>query len=343
MKIRHLFNKYQKPLLKLVNNRFGRKFLGIEAKEKIVGLTPNAYIVRKKRGVYKATFRCYPLFAKKLYYALASVNILENLKKEKDYRTYANLGQYRGLLNYCGLFEQPRLFPQIFLDSATFFVTAADGRIYSHLGSWDASHDAASGHSSAEDSCYVGLQRLADHWLSRGFFPANLSSIAGSTISAVDFKLYITGKQDDKGGTYAAAVKTFQASFTSLTGSDFEDCGYDSGHEEGGRAKYSPTVKGSANKAFTSISLNAYNTFSLNATGLAWFSPAPSYTPIGLREGYDISDTNPVLNNEQAIVLTISTSSTAGTSQDPKYDITYIPYISPAGNILMFGGGLAVG
>ena len=129
MKIRNLFNRYQKELIKLANRSDGRKLLGLDkevgSRDWIVGLAPNAYFLRVGRNKYKGIFRCYPLFAKKLAGVISKVEITRNDK------LYQELNKYKGLLHYTGLFERPRLFPQIFLSSPeTFYSGAGDGHVY---------------------------------------------------------------------------------------------------------------------------------------------------------------------------------------------------------------------
>jgi hypothetical protein len=323
MKAKYLFKNYQKPLVKLSNNRFGRIFLGIDkGLPKIFALTPNAIIYRLGRNKFKTVFRCYPLFAKKLAGALTKVHICSKTN------AYCNLSQYKGLLNYIGLFEQPRLFPQLFLDEDTFYSGAGDGHIQSTGdANWDTVHDLTSptgGASGTGTTFTAGVEKTDKFYIKRAFVPIDTGDISGSaTITEAVLSLYATNKiKDDENDSesYLAVCKTYQASFTELADGDFEDCGSD--NDQPARAKYTPIVTGSNEVDITGISTFAYNDFTLDSTGINWIS-LTTYSPLGIREGHDLEDSAPGFGNANGTFVTFSASEQSGTSQDPKLTVTY--------------------
>ena len=115
--VKDLFNKYQKPIISGLNHwALGtpfRKLLGIdkECKDKITKLWDNAYQTRLGKNKFQATFRCYPVFAKRIGVALSKWDII------KDYiagnpKLYQGLDEYRGLLAQVGLLDT-REFPTV--------------------------------------------------------------------------------------------------------------------------------------------------------------------------------------------------------------------------------------
>src|SRR3990167_10997409 len=64
--IERFFEKYQTQLLYLANNPIGKFYLGIKDPREIVKLTNNSFHVYLGKKQYKATFKTYPVYAKKL-------------------------------------------------------------------------------------------------------------------------------------------------------------------------------------------------------------------------------------------------------------------------------------
>lgn len=229
-------------------------------------------------------------------------------------------------------------FPQALADTDSFYAGVGDGHVkYDITGSqpsqanWDTAHDAVTGITadyiaekiqngmSIEGSSNVTSIR-------RGFYPTDTSALgAAAVISGAVLKLYLFDRFDsyNDGYDYLAIVKTFQASISELVVADYEDNGYDSGNETGGRAKYL-AVKGSANIDITGLSTSAYNDFTLNATGRGWINKTGT-TMLGLREGHDIEDNfpgDPGEVDKYSYIVTRSSEQT-GTDQDPYLEVTY--------------------
>ena len=180
-KIYGLFAEYQQPLLQFANTFNGRDFLGIshEVKDDIFGIFPNGYVVKKNHNEYETTVRCYPVFAKRLHYALTSVDIAEDWAvRNKD--IYRPLPSYAGLLNYAGLLKDFR-FPNIMLlESGDLFATAAgDGGTFNTAASW-ATARSTSGATAATGNATVGSDILLDgatYYCYRQWTPFDISAL----------------------------------------------------------------------------------------------------------------------------------------------------------------------
>jgi hypothetical protein len=165
------------------------------------------------------------------------------------------------------------------------------------------------------DTCQV--------YLYRAFFPFITSSIpSAAVISSATFNVYVDGTgvsdQDNDGNDYLTVVRTTQATHTTLSTSDFTNIGTTEGIDSGQR------------KDLTSVSTNAYLSFTLNATGISWIaksgqssvcSATTGITCLGIREGHD--NLNNQAANNTITGTYFSTSEVTGTSQDPYLSVIY--------------------
>lgn len=165
----------------------------------------------------------------------------------------------------------------------------------------------------------------------RTYFPFNTSVIpAAAVISAATFDVYVTAKADADGGQIGL-VQTKQAAVNTLAVGDFDECG------ESAINGWSSTtdvdiIEGATRKDITTdITTTAYNTWTLNATGLTWVArsgetlpaggPSAGYTLLGLREAiFDLDNAAP---SSGANRISIDFSDKAGTTTDPKLTVTY--------------------
>ena len=114
------------------------------------------------------------------------------------------------------------------------------------------------------------------------------------------------------GYDYVVIVQATQASTSSLTLEDYDQCG----------AIDNPT-EGSNHVDYGDMTYGSYFTLTLNATGRSWISKT-GYTKLGIREGHDIEDTAPPnYDNGNGNKLYVRTSEYSGTASDPKLEITY--------------------
>ena len=296
--IKHLFAKYQKPLLKLANNRFGRKFLGIDTKEKIIGITDNAFAVRNGDKL-KAEFRCYPVYAKRIGLALSKLDIA------KDF--YKNITNYKGLLNYCGLLDN-REFPTVMAASPeTVYAGAGDGsvgNITAH-SNWNDCRTAGTGDyvDYISTTAFYDASFAPTYYLRRLFFPFNTSDLGSIDVSAAVMTIIANqNKVGSPGPMYL--VQTSQASNTQLTTADYDAFSYTAGIDG------TVNIPTSGNPAV----------FTLNSTGRGWVSGS-AWTKLGVIDSDDFNNNAPGGND----YTKFRTSEYADTASDPILVVTYIP------------------
>ena len=131
-----------------------------------------------------------------------------------------------------------------------------------------------------------------------------------ATIDSATLEIYITGKSDNLATAQSISlVKPTPASNTTLVASDYNVANWD-------------MTKQATDVTIASITLNAYNTWTLNATGLGNISKT-GVTKLGLVLSGDQSNTDPgwVANADASI--TFQCAETTGTSQDPKLTVNY--------------------
>lgn len=210
------------------------------------------------------------------------------------------------------------------------FAGAGDGTLFTGLASWAINHDATSSTVSTIDSDNQFVQIYTTNgsnwYFRRGNMPFDTSGLpVGASISGATIDLYVSSKTntvDTSGNDYIGVVKSLVASDTTLTGTDYNDIGYDSGNEGTDRAKYTPQVQGATALNLGSITAGAYNTWTLNTTGRGWIDDS-GYSKFGFREGHDILDTEPSASSGQFNRINIRYSEYSGETSDPFIEITY--------------------
>ena len=308
----NLFKRYQKELVRLANNPFGRRFLDIPHKEKIIKVTPNSYHFINGSKI-TAIIRCYPLYARKLAAALSSLEILNTLPQ------YFKMDKYRSLLNYSGLLKNS-IFPQILL---------VESNLYSSAGDGDAGHQTAT--SSSWAICRAGAGTVSnptsagtlvtnsraqgsDQFLCyRGFLPFITSGLGSqATVTAAVLNIYGLATTANPDGVSLVLILTTQASISTLANSDYANVTVDS------------PAEGASRFAVSGWSVSAYNQMTLNATGRGWINITGN-TLLGLRDSQDVDNTIPVGNNE----VYCHYSEETGTSQDPYLQVSYTVPVNP--------------
>ena len=296
--MKNLFAKYQKPLLRLANHKFGRKYLGINPKEKIVGITPNAFAIRDRDQI-KAEFRCYPLFKNKLGMALQG---------------------YDSLLEGIKYYFEPRelIWMEFALESpATFYPTAGagDGILINTTGggsSWatargaaiaSAINQAASGNT--QNKFFGGGQYTCD----RIFSPFDTSGIGGgATVSAGVYSLASSDIQSHVGNLTIGLVGTTQVDPDVLVVADYNNLTLNTPTEFATRLEH----------ANISEVDGTYNDWTMNANGLAAVSLS-GFTKLAIRLSDDIDNSTPAEDN----TFRVYSSAEAGTTKDPKLVVTF--------------------
>lgn len=222
--------------------------------------------------------------------------------------------------------------------SSSYYSGSGDGHTTCAQTTWDAAHDAVNATSTDYTNTlyiYTGL----DWWdpnrnIHRAFFPFNTTGLPlNCVVSAATFSVYPYSGNGTR--PTCRVCETFQVSNTALQNSDFEDCGYDSGYEQGGRAKETPIVAGSDSDV--TLTDGAYRAFTLNSTGIGWIKrDGSTWTRLGVREkAHDCDDSD---SGTSAYRSMIRPSEYTGTANDPILDVTYTKTYSVTGS-----GGITIG
>ena len=141
---------------------------------------------------------------------------------------------------------------------------------------------------------------------------------ANVNISSGTFSFFVVSK-DDSFSQSISLVNSTPASNTSLADSDYGNVG---------------TTQQATDVTIASITASAYNTWSLNATGLASISKT-GITKFGLRTSGDRTNTEPTWVSAAESRINGNLADTAGTGSDPKLEITYTAVVLPPQAIII--------
>jgi hypothetical protein len=188
------------------------------------------------------------------------------------------------------------------------------------LSTWKAAWSALSGEVDAANAIRAnfvasGCIGAGSIGLARGFLAFDTRAIpAGAQIVGAKLALYVTAKLDDvkDGNDFISVVQGRQASPTALTLSDYPKAGN----------QLQGATEGAARVGLSNVPLNAYTTWNLNASGLAWVTKG-GYTQLALREGHDLLNIWPNYGSGKGVALTVVMSESATPSQTPYLEITY--------------------
>jgi hypothetical protein len=143
--------------------------------------------------------------------------------------------------------------------------------------------------------------------MDRGVFLFDTSSLPdGAEIISATFELYVSAKTDGFSGGAISLVTTTPASNTALVAADYNI------------ANWSFT-KQATDLTIASITTSAYNTWTLNANGLASISKT-GITKFGLVTAYDADNSAPTWSSAAIADLTWNTAN--GTNK-PKLNVTF--------------------
>ena len=217
-------------------------------------------------------------------------------------------------------FLQKAVFP-IYTDHPTsYYSGAGDGHVStSHLNAgWTAVHDNTGSYANAS---YTGTEFWVQaaresstrYTIKRVFFPVDTSGIADdATISSASIYFYINEvyNDDNDGDDWVNIIgETAQASTSSLTANDIDNCG----------AIDNPT-EGATRVDIGSVSATAYNQWTLNSTGIGWINKT-GYSKFGAREGHDCID-SPISTSGQYNEIYIASSEDTSGTKDPYLEVT---------------------
>ncbi len=207
-------------------------------------------------------------------------------------------------------FLEKAIYP-VYTDHPTnYSPTAGDGHIGAYSSSWNTVHDSSSG--TVDYTSTTGFFQTSYsimYEIYRFFIPIDTSGINdGDTILSGLLNLYVGGvyDQDNDGDDWANIVQTSQASTSSLTENDFDNCGSVDNPTEG------------ATRIDLGSVIGGYNTWTLNAAGKGWIDKT-GVTKLGVREGHDCID-SAITSGANAVLF--STSEDTSGTKDPYLSVT---------------------
>lgn len=205
--------------------------------------------------------------------------------------------------------------------------TSVDGAIEAQTGSdqtWTNIRGTAEGDGAFPTSSNISVARVVAGsttnqyaTLVRGFFLFDTSGLPdGDTVSAATFELYVKAITDDLGATSVALVLCNPAADDNLVVADFNN--------------FTFTEQATA-KAIASMSLDTYEVWTLNSTGLGNISKT-GISKFGTVITYDLSNgTEPVWSSLAQCNFRVLTAETAN---DPKLVVTHATLFKP--KVMMF-------
>lgn len=326
---RGFFEKHQKILLLLANNRWLRWLLGLNRMpkgttegKKIIKIFPASVHVALKGRKEEAYCFTRPRFAEALAYNLKPVVVFVSRDRMRLVWRFSPIGAL-GLL---AAFFVPKFGFLSFIGTVTdFFAGAGDGGVTlqglannlwatwrdgttgSHV-SYTNSTTSAGSSIAANPHIYVdGNTRYAG---GRGFFPIDTSGLgASANISAASLFLCTNSKGRT---TYAnnnvEVTESTVVSDTVLATSDFDNVN---------------NVKWATGILHDSLAaVGSFSEFVFNATGYGAINKT-GYSKYAVRYAYDVDNSAPGLTGGSQIYYEIRTSEQAGTSSDPYLRVTY--------------------
>lgn len=240
------FTDYYSDILTLINTDAGRKLVGITDRDRIFKVSPNSYHLLRKKGYKTGVFFIENDIAKIFIPIIDKMRIAQKLS-------------YKAFLHYGDL--KRGSFPQIYLATQQFNSnTAGTGQVRdteAQATGWATIIGRATGTAAdASSDPYAGnILSGGNLTCARGYTPFDTSSIgSGATLipGANTIQLYVNINTTTDSLTFGVFAST-QASNITLATSDYSLIG--------------STLFASI--AATSLTLNSYNTLTLNPTGEA--------------------------------------------------------------------------
>ena len=316
------FAFHQQRLLWLANTSFGKNILSINgtrssfSKEKIVGILPNAIFVRASEKQYAVEIRTHNKFSKRIYYAGLP------LWKAFHWFDMQFANRFAPRLNL-GFDTTGDLFPAAGTNEPV------DGMIRrSGVDQTWAAIIAGAGTSNfpsltGDAAMLIDASGTSNQWaeIRRGIFLWDTSVIgAGATVDSGT----MSHASADVGGTKAdalsqtpniAIVASTPGSTSNLANTDYGQLGSTEFITRYTYANWSGTD-------------NVYNDMSLNASGLSHIT-VDGLSKFGLLNGqYDLDASAPSWSSGAASLVRQRFADDAGTSSDPKLNITFTPVVS---------------
>lgn len=302
---KYLFAKYQKFLLKIANNYFGRRFLRVVTPElidgkEVVKITPNG-IAYEKDGIGKMDFYATQRLTSRVAWFLEFCEIFSFA----DYfKTFRYLGAGLTLLFLFHLVPLHNLFPLVAGTTGVYNPNAdgsGSGALIRFTG-YPGDFTNSTAQLTVQASSEIRTDSSAYIW--RCFWPIDTSGLPdAATVSALQFSVYRNDNDgfsnNVSGGMSAHVIPQSQASNTTLATTDY--------------GSITRTSKGSI--AYSATSNGAY--FDINISDLS-FVNLSGYTKVGLITSSDLNQSAPSGGQN---VLSFATASDG--SHPPKLTVTY--------------------
>jgi hypothetical protein len=209
---------------------------------------------------------------------------------------------------------------KVFADTTTsYYAGAGDGSISHGTASWDSIHDATTGSSAFPTDSEQNQARArltgGNFQIARSFFPFDTSSLPdGDTISSATLTISVASVTNQDSGTaydYITVIQTSQASSSTLTTADYDQCGAVDNPTEG--------IDSGNRVDLSNISAPADVSFALNSTGIGWISKTGT-TLLGVRTGFDTEDVAPSTGDNRIYGYF---SEQTGTDDDPILEVIH--------------------
>jgi hypothetical protein len=340
MKVRPLFDKYQRYLLSFANTKIGRQYLGLYKWFKInhnlpiLKITPDSthFYLGKENGKHycQAVFHSKSQYLKKFQLALEGLEIANNFIG-RIYQPDLVIPHFQGLtyvnwlpkLMRSTLTQNPDAHPET--------TTADDGPAYDAADgvSWATIHDSDGNYiykDSVSGYCWgLDSDNTSDEWdtMIRAIFGFDTSSIGGGkAISAATLSFYGSAKLDDLSCTPNLNVYTANpATDNNIIAGD-----YDTG---GAVAQCDTAI------TYAGWSTSGYNDFILNATGKSYIDKSGVTNFMTRNASYDAADSPPSWSSDNTSGLSAYFADNG--SNKPKLVVIY----TVSGGAVFFHGGLA--
>ena len=307
------FTRHQAKLLWLLNCRLTKKWfrrvLKIDHRSHISKLEPNAIHWPNPDGSFTGEYQVRAEYSERLFYAFKPLwwtlhiwDLLADRTSLLPSASFATLTVY------------PDANPE---------TTSVDGIVYRtganetfstiRAGAGTLANDSTTGLYQTAVSLFATATTNQYEQLSRSIFLFDTSSLtSGAAISAATLSLWIRSKNNSLGMTSAhagmAIVGSTPASNTALVAADYGNLG---------------TTRYATDIAYDSVTIGAYNDFTLNATGLTNISKT-SVTKFGARFAVDVDNGSPAWTAYLSTSYEIPYADWTGTTQDPKLVVTYV-------------------
>lgn len=281
-----LFRKYAKLVTWFANTHLGRDYLRIpRGTEKIVRLDANSYTEflgreRDKLFFRQAFYAADNHFERYLGLGFTSLEIV------RRYLSNFHNAQ-EALAHYLGLRYAPQ-FPALLFAQTTFNALGSDTDIEADNATWATAHDATSGtvetgvnetRAGGNGTAFV-IRRFFCRW--------NTSALtADATITAADLKIYVTAKVDNN--STDLDIVDSSATDGTLVGTDYDNL----------------TATPFASNTLAGMTLNAYSTFTLDASGQSNISKTAN-SLFAWRIARDTDNSAPLVTEDNSITQQVS-------------------------------------